>query len=106
MKVTFIETSIFSKARAQHLSDEELRLFELHLLDNPEVGDLIVGSGGCRKVRWKKQGSGKSGGVRIIYYYKTANARVFLLLLYPKNQQDNLSAQQKQALRKLIEQLE
>ena len=106
MKVTFIETHIFSRSRAQYLSEESFRAFEEWLLENLEAGDLIVGTGGCRKVRWAQPGRGKSGGVRIIYYYKSRNARVFLLMVYPKSLQDNLTVAQKNLLRNIIKQLE
>jgi hypothetical protein len=102
MQLTFIETSIFSRDRSKYFDDDEFNRFESALLENPEVGDVITGTGGCRKVRWKRQGTGKSGGVRVIYYHLNANHRLYLLLVYPKNQQDNLTDAQKNALYNII----
>lgn len=58
MKIQFIETTPFSRDREQYLPEPEFQLFETHLLQYPEAGDLIVGTGGCRKIRWKRQGMG------------------------------------------------
>ena len=102
MQLTFIETSIFSRDRSKYFDDDEFNRFESTLLENPEVGDLITGTGGCRKVRWRRQGTGKSGGVRVIYYHLSASNRLYFLLVYPKNQQDNLTDAQKNYLYNII----
>ena len=85
-----------------NFDDDEFNRFESALLENPEVGDVITGTGGCRKVRWRRQGTGKSGGVRVIYYHLSASNRLYFLLVYPKNQQDNLTDAQKNALYNII----
>lgn len=59
---------------------------------NPEAGDVIPGSGGCRKVRWSRSGMGKRGGSRVIYYLRLANGEVVLLIVYAKAKFDDLSA--------------
>ena len=105
MQLTFIETSIFSRDRSKYF-DDEFRRFENCLLENPETGDVITGTGGCRKVRWKRQGTGKSGGIRVIYYHISMSHRLYLLLVYAKNQQDNLTDAQKNALYNIIKGLE
>ena len=102
MQLTFIETSIFSRDRSKYFDDDEFNRFESTLLENPEVGDLITGTGGCRKVRWRRRGTGKSGGVRVIYYHLSASNRLYFLLVYPKNQQDNLTDAQKNYLYNII----
>lgn len=61
----FIETSAFSAYLPDYLSDEEYTALQEHLCETPEAGDLVRGSGGVRKLRWARAGSGKSGGVRI-----------------------------------------
>ena len=73
------------------------------LATNPEVGDVIPGSGGCRKVRWSRAGSGKQGGVRVIYYLKLASGEIWLLLVYPKSEQANIPAHLLKAIREEIE---
>lgn len=106
MKRLFIETAVFQQSRAALLSDDEFQQFQAYLLACPDIGDVMVGTGGCRKVRWKRQGKGKSGGVRVIYYHYVSGARLYLLFMYAKNQQDNLSSAQKNALKRVIEQME
>lgn len=106
MKVMFIESRVFSRDRANLLPDDLFQQFEEYLLEFPEAGDLIVGTGGCRKIRWQRQGTGKSGGVRVIYYFRSASNRIYLLFIYSKNQQDNLSDAQKTILRDMTQHLE
>ncbi|WP_239023777.1 hypothetical protein [Salinicola corii] len=71
----FIETSTFTKLLPSYLTDEEYRGLQTYLLQKPDAGDLIKGSSGVRKVRWAPTGSGKSGGVRAIYYWKNPITR-------------------------------
>ncbi len=59
---------------------------------NPESGDVVPGSGGCRKIRWSRTGTGKRGGVRVIYYNQIADGRIYLLLIYAKSAQENIPA--------------
>jgi mRNA-degrading endonuclease RelE of RelBE toxin-antitoxin system len=99
----FIETSFFTEDVKQLLSDEEYAKLQQHLASNPEAGDLIQGTGGLRKERWAAGGRGKSGGVRVIYYYVTADSQIRMLLIYKKGVQDTLTAKQKATLRKLNE---
>ncbi|MDP3889134.1 MAG: hypothetical protein Q8Q25_01165, partial [bacterium] len=66
-----IETAIFTKLVQQHLTDDEYRELQVFLALNPEAGDIIKGSGGLRKVRWRHKRRGKRGGVRLIYYWQT-----------------------------------
>ena len=106
MHIQFIETTLFSREREKWLPENEFQAMEAHLLDNPEAGDLIIGTGGCRKLRWKRQGMGKSGGIRVIYYHISQRGKIYLLLAYSKNKQENLSDAQKDALRAIINQLE
>ena len=70
---------------------------------DPERGDLIRGSGGLRKLRWAGSGRGKRGGVRVIYYWYVPGDTILLLVAYPKNEQDTLSAAQLKVLRSIIE---
>ena len=65
----FMESQTFNKIREDYFDDDDFRVFQNSLMDNPEIGDRIKGSGGIRKVRWASRGKGKSGGIRVIYYY-------------------------------------
>lgn len=99
--VTFIELQGFSKQRQVLLPDDEFRVFQETLIENPESGDTIAGTGGFRKIRWGRPGMGKRGGIRVIYYNVTRKGRIYLVLLYPKNERDDLTDEQKQALKQL-----
>lgn len=101
--MVIIETPIFTKQLSFTLSDEEYRLFQATLLDRPGAGKVIPGGGGLRKIRWAAEGRGKSGGVRVIYYWFTARGTILLLFMYPKNVQDNLTQDQLKQLKKIIE---
>ncbi|WP_442886507.1 hypothetical protein [Arsukibacterium sp.] len=96
--VLFIETTIFTKLLTALMNDDEYREFQQFLANAPEAGKVIKGSGGLRKVRWGLKSHGKSGGVRVIYYYVQPDSHIRLLLIYPKNEQDDLTDQQLKAL--------
>jgi hypothetical protein len=98
----FIETPIFTKEVRDHLSLEEYRGLQLALVLRPEQGSVIPGSGGLRKVRWRAKGKGKSGGVRVIYYWITEEDQIYMLMLYGKSDQADLTSAQARTLRKLV----
>ena len=101
--MVIIETSIFTKQVQKYLSDDEYQKLQLELLNRPDAGPVIRGSGGLRKVRWAAKGRGKRGGSRVIYYWAVSQEQLPMLLIYPKNIQDNLSRDQTRALRNIIE---
>jgi hypothetical protein len=101
--LTFIETRLFTRLADEYLGDEGLRLLQEHLLQQPESGDLIKGSGGVRKVRWALPGRGKSGGIRVIYYLRSRQGQLWLLTLYAKNVADSISGA---VLRKIKEEID
>jgi mRNA-degrading endonuclease RelE of RelBE toxin-antitoxin system len=103
MKGLFVESSIFSKNRAAYLSEDAYRLLQMELLITPTKGDVIQGTGGLRKIRSSSKGSGKRGGVRIIYYYLDIFNRFYLLTLYAKNEMTDLTAQDKKHLKHFLE---
>ena len=103
--MVFVETSLFSKLLANYLSDEEYRGLQNYLIERPEAGAIIRTSGGVRKVRWAAGGKGKSGGVRVIYYWITADDQIVLLTLYGKGDQEDLTAAELKRIVKLIEDL-
>src|ERR1700712_4135788 len=95
----FIETPVFTSDLPDHLSDDEYKDLQKHLALHPDVGALIEGTGGLRKVRWAAHRKGKSGGVRVIYYYVTSAYQIRMLLIYRKGIRDTLTDQQKAVLR-------
>ncbi len=90
--LTVIETPFFSRLCLDYWTEDERGAFATWIAANPESGDVIPGSGGCRKVRWSRAGSGKRGGVRIIYYNQLADGRIYLLLIYAKSARENIPA--------------
>jgi hypothetical protein len=98
-----IETSVFTRQVQALLTDEEYRQLQLALVIHPELGVIIPGSGGLRKMRWSLAGRGKRGGVRTIYYWAVKKDQILMLLIYAKNEQDNLSSDQLKVLRRIIE---
>jgi len=100
--MVIIETPIFTKQLLSTLSEEEYRLLQAILLERPGAGKVIPGGGGLRKIRWALGGRGKSGGVRVIYYWFTERGAILLLFMYPKNVQDNLTQDQLKQLKKII----
>jgi len=101
--MVIVETPIFTKQLLSTLSDEEYRLFQNMLLERPDAGKVIPGSGGLRKLRWAAEGRGKRGGLRVIYYWFTERGTILLLFIYPKNVQDNLTPDQLKQLKKVVE---
>jgi hypothetical protein len=100
--VEFIETHIFTKLILELLTDDEYRSVQLNLAKRPDQGQIITESGGLRKTRIAAKGKGKSGGARIIYYWVPTSARIYMLLAYPKNQKDDLNAEEVAFLRDLM----
>ncbi len=88
----FIETTAFTKYVYEYLSEEEYLGLQIFLLRYPEAGKIVPGSGGVRKVRWSISGRGKSGGVRVIYYFKRQDAEIWLLTIYSKSEKENIPA--------------
>jgi hypothetical protein len=74
-----------------------------HLVKYPDAGPVIKGAGGIRKLRWAGEGQGKSGAVRVIYYRAPAKDKILLLFMYPKNEKDDLSLEERRVLRRIVE---
>ena len=92
--------------REDLLTDEDWQRVELELLRNPQAGAVIAGTGGARKLRVRLTGRGKRGGARTVYVYLVAREKVYFLLTYAKNEQADLSADDKRVVRQLVEHLE
>ena len=100
---SFIETRLFTRLVQEYLDDDEYRELQKLLMDNPETGNIIPGSGGLRKVRWRAPGRGKRGGCRVIYYARLKQAVIFMLTMYPKNVAENIPAHVLRQIRKEVE---
>jgi mRNA-degrading endonuclease RelE of RelBE toxin-antitoxin system len=101
--MVIIETSVFTRQVQKLLNDDAYRELQIALSERPEMGVIIVGSGGLRKVRWAAQGRGKRGGVRVIYYWAVEQDRLLMLLMYSKSERDDLTREQLRILRRIVE---
>ncbi|MBR0751627.1 type II toxin-antitoxin system RelE/ParE family toxin [Bradyrhizobium jicamae] len=99
--ITVAETPLFSRQSLDVWDDAEREAFIDFIARNPEGGDLIPETGGVRKIRWTRPGSGKRGGARVIYFYYRSDRPLYLLMVYAKARQENLTAEEKKAIRKL-----
>jgi len=101
--MVIIETPIFTRRIQAVLCGEEYRLLQIQLVNRPDSGKIIRGSGGLRKLRWSASGHGKRGGIRIIYYWLVSHDTLLLLFAYPKSEQEDLTPDQLKQLRKIVE---
>jgi hypothetical protein len=103
---TVIETNAFlAAAKAAGMDEEEREALAAVVASNPTAGDLMQGTGGCRKLRYKKPGTGKSGGYRVVTWFGGGDIPVFLLTVFGKNERANLSKAERNVLAKLTGQL-
>ena len=104
MRALFVELAAFAKYRADYLDDEGIRGLQQNMLKNPEAGDMIEGTGGLRKLRHgdPRRGKGKRGGLRVIYYWWDGGRQFWLFTLYDKDEMENLSADEKEALKGML----
>ena len=99
----FIETPSFTRILEQYLDDDEYSRLQTHLNNRPESGVIVPGSGGVRKLRWRGEGRGKRGGLRVIYYLRLARGEIWMLTIYGKNVRENISAHLLKAMKEGIE---
>ena len=88
--LTFVETKQFTALVPQYLSDEDYAALQQALVARPDAGDVIRGSGGVRKLRWRIAGRGKRGGIRIIYYLRLRQDEIWMLTMYAKNEEESI----------------
>ena len=103
--MVFVETTLFSKLLSRYLDDDGYRGLQNYLIERPDAGAVIQRSGGVRKIRWAARGKGKSGGLRVIYYWVKADEQVFFLTLYGKGEKEDLGAAELKRIVKLVEEL-
>ncbi len=93
-----VETRQYMLMAEKHLSSTKRKEVIDTVAADPEVGDILAGTGGVRKFRIAKEGGGKSGGVRVIYYYYDTRSPIVLITLFAKNEKGNLSKQERNEL--------
>jgi len=101
--VRVARTSRYARRVAKLLPLDEQLAMELHIAQNPEAHPAIPGAGGIRKARWGRPGQGKRGGVRTIYYFASAVGTLYLLDIYAKNRQSDLTPDDKKELKRIVE---
>jgi len=101
--LTIVETPTFKRDAEKLWSEEERGEFCASLAANPEVGSVIPGSAGCRKVRWTREGSGKRSGTRVIYFTRLEYGEIWLLVIYAKGKTDTIPAHLLKAIKEVIE---
>lgn len=99
--ITVVELPLFQRLARDVWDQGEREAFVDFIARNPESGDLIPETGGVRKVRWQRQGMGKRGGARVVYFYHDAQMPIFLLLVYAKAQRENMTPDEKKQVRAL-----
>jgi hypothetical protein len=103
--IEFVEAPAFTRHLPNYLSDDDFRQLQNELTGNPEMGDLVPGTGGFRKMRWAdaRRGKGRRGGLRLIYYHFASDRQIWLMMLYRKDEAADLTAKEKKALKAAIE---
>jgi len=100
----FLEAPAFTRHFSRYLSDEGYRDLQVKIAANPDLGDVMPGTGGFRKLRWVdvRRGKGRRGGLRVIYYHFKSDSQIWLMTLYDKDEASDLTAKEKRALRDAI----
>ena len=101
--LTVVESPIFQRLWPRYWDEDERAEFASFIALTPEAGSVIRGSGGVRKVRWAREGTGKSGGVRVIYLTRNEAGEVYLLTLYAKSESENISLSALKEIRRALE---
>ena len=96
--IAVVETQLFQRQADGVWSDDERFEFIDHIASNPEAGAVIPDTGGVRKIRWGRQGRGKRGGVRVIYFYYSLEAPLYLLMVYAKTDREDMTSDEKRAV--------
>lgn len=100
---TVVETDLFQKQWPRYWSEDERGEFAAYIAEYPDAGDVVPESAGIRKVRWRRKGTGKSGGVRVIYFTRTVDEEIVLLTLYAKAKTDNITGAKLKEIRHALE---
>ena len=100
---TVVESPIFQRLWPRYWDEDERAEFASFIASDPEAGSVIRGSGGVRKVRWAREGTGKSGGVRVVYLTRNETSEVYLLTMYAKSESENISISTLKEIRRALE---
>lgn len=100
-ELTVLQLPKFKAEAAEVIGADGIEALAVYLINHPDAGDVIPGSGGVRKLRWAAKGKGKRGGARIIYLYVVIAARIYLIRCYAKNVKTDLTADEKKELRQI-----
>ncbi len=103
--ITVAKTESFQRKIEELLSEQAKEDLIAYLSEHPSAGNLIQGTGGIRKLRWKKGDGGKSGGVRIIYYFHSEMMPLYLLATFGKNEKANITSEEKNILASAVKKL-
>lgn len=105
MRATFVELPPFQRLRDDYFDDESFKGLQDELMENPDAGDVIQGTGGLRKVRFadERRGKGKRGGLRVIYFWKDSDNQFWLFTVYDKDEVDDLTPDQRRALKQRLQ---
>lgn len=101
--LTVVESPLFQKLWPLYWDEDERGEFAAYLASSPDAGDVIRGSGGVRKVRWSRQGTGKSGGVRVVYLFRLDHGEVYLLTMFAKARMENIPLATLKEIRRALE---
>jgi hypothetical protein len=101
--LTVVDISVFRRQWPHDWTGEQRGSFAAHISEHPFAGDVVPESGGLRKVRWGRRGSGKSGGVRVIYFLQTNEGQIVLLTIYTKSETDNVTGAKLKEIRRALE---
>jgi len=105
MLVEFVEAPLFTRLLGDYLTDDEYHLLQLALSQNPEMGDVVPGTGGVRKLRWRdsRRGQGRRGGLRVIYFHLRSDDQIWMLTIYGKDEAEDLTMGERATLRRAVE---
>lgn len=104
MKAVFVELPAFERQRARYLDDDAFRNLQTELMEHPEAGEVIPGTGGLRKLRFPdaRRGKGRRSGLRAIYFWWAPGVECWLFTIYGKDEMADLTAQQRATLKAII----
>ncbi len=105
MKAAVFATRHYEREAKRLLTELEIAAMEASIAADPESHPVVPGTGGVRKARWGRQGTGKRGGVRIVYYYWASDNEVYMLYVYAKNEQADMDAAGRKAAKRFVEDL-
>jgi hypothetical protein len=98
-----MEAHLFTKQLPYYLEDDEYRELQEFLIEQPDAGEVLQGTGGLRKLRWSSETKGKRGGLRVIYYWQISKDHIYFFTLYTKNEMSDLSAKEQKVLKHMLE---